>query len=121
MIAREPVDASANERRIRPAAEPFVAIRLRPQVMLDTLAPAEIDIAGHTIASRLRADDGFDLGGDGSFVVMLARADRDAALVVARRIAGEITRCSAAVNYRKWIAEVVDPPPAAGAVAPTAA
>jgi hypothetical protein len=88
--------------------------------MLGTLTPPEIDLAGHTIATRLRAEDGFDLRDDGSFIVVLAGADRDAALVVAQRLANEITRRTAAINQRKWIAEIVDEPPS-DAAAPAAA
>ncbi len=85
-----------------------MAFCLRPQVMLGRLSRDEIDLAGSTIASRLRQEDGFDLRADGAFIVVLANTDRGTAQIVARRLANEITRRSAAVNQRKWVAETVE-------------
>jgi hypothetical protein len=99
--------APAGERR-RLRRGPVVTFRVRPEAMLDRPSRAEIDLAGSTIAARLRKEDGFELGDDGAFTVMLANTDPQAARVAAARLASEITHRSAAVNRRKWIAELVE-------------
>jgi len=108
MIARETPDAFATERRAARRGGRLVALCLRPQVMRCQLSRDEIDLAGSTIAARLRRQDGFDLRDDGAFIVVLANTERDAAQIVAQRLANEITRRTAAINYRKWVAEIVD-------------
>jgi hypothetical protein len=89
------------ERR-RPRAEGFSVLCAVPQVFREPVTAAEADVATSRIARELRAADQFCLLDDASYVVLLADTDEGNALVVAQRLAVDLTLHMAALLGRKW-------------------
>jgi hypothetical protein len=88
-----------------------VVVNVRAQLLPGELVSrAECEIIERTLDERLRQDDRYCLCEDGSYVVVLAAITEDEALIVAQRLAAEVTLRIARANRRTWRASIAGYP-----------
>jgi hypothetical protein len=87
-----------------------VVVTLAPQMLAGPIYRAECEVAERVLIDRLRENDRYCMLADGSFVVVLAAIDEMDALVVAQRLASEVTLRVRGVNARKWQTQLASIP-----------
>jgi hypothetical protein len=88
-----------------------VAVNLRAQLFPgEQISRDECEVIESTLEDRLRQNDRYCFCDDGSYVVVLAAITEDEALIVAQRLAAEVTLRVTRVNRRTWRASIAGYP-----------